>query len=131
MLEYMEFKIGGYIGWETIQVIENDGKYTVKYQKALWEEWQTFEDINLDEWNDELERMHINKWHKLYIDYGILDGTEWLLEYKVKDKRCRHIHGSNAYPDNFDEFMQVLSVLYKIIGVPAFWEEDVIDDQED
>ena len=125
MLEYMEFRIGARIGWATtIEVIETDGTYTIKYQKALWVEEQVFENVNLDDWNKELSEVHINKWNKEYIEYGILDGTEWTLEYKVKGKRCRHIHGSNAFPDNFEDFMMALSTLYKIIGVPAFWEED-------
>lgn len=38
MLEYMKLMIGGYIGWETIEVNEADGKYSVKYQKSLWGE---------------------------------------------------------------------------------------------
>lgn len=38
MLEYMKFMIGGYIGWDTIEVNEADGKYSVKYQKSLWGE---------------------------------------------------------------------------------------------
>lgn len=32
--------------------------------------------------------------------------------------------GSNAYPENFDDFMKVLGELYKIIDVQAFWEGD-------
>ena len=61
MLEYMKFMIGGYIGWETIEVIEVDGKYTVKYQKALWEDWQVFDSIDLKDWNTKLEEVHINR----------------------------------------------------------------------
>ena len=124
MLEYMKFMIGGYIGWETIEVIEVDGKYTVKYQKALWEDWQVFDNIDLKDWSTKLEEVHINRWRKEYMNTGILDGTQWNLEYKAKDKRCRHIYGSNAYPDNFDDFMQALGALYEIIGVQTFWEEN-------
>jgi hypothetical protein len=35
--------------------------------------------------------------------------------------------GSNAYPENFDDFMQVLRELYKIIDVQAFWEGDEVE----
>ena len=127
MLEYMKLMIGGYIGWETIEISVINEKYIVKHQKALWADWSVFEDVDLIDWNTKLENVHINKWRKEYVNTGILDGTQWNLEYKVKDKRCRHIYGSNAYPENFDDFMQVLGELYKIIDVQAFWEGDEVE----
>jgi len=54
-------------------------------------------------------------WQKTY-DSGILDGTQWTL--KVKGNGCNlKVYGSNAYPENFDDFIGILNKLISPTGI--------------
>ncbi len=60
-------------------------------------------------WLKKLEAIHISKWKSSYEPHAMVcDGTQWELEYKVMGKRCRHISGSNACPDNWDELIDLI-----------------------
>lgn len=54
------------------------------------------------------------------MDPGVLDGTQWELEYKEQGKRSRHICGNNDYPECWNDYIEtigdvVLEVLNEII----------------
>ncbi len=54
-------------------------------------------------------------WQKTY-DSGILDGTQW--ELKAKGKGCNlKTYGSNAYPENFNDFLRILNKLLSPVGI--------------
>jgi hypothetical protein len=54
-------------------------------------------------------------WQKTY-DSGILDGTQWTL--KAKGNGCNlKVYGSNAYPENFGEFVEILNKLISPAGI--------------
>ena len=62
-------------------------------------------------WLEKLYALKINTWKSDYSDKLILDGHSWSLEYKIKDKRCRHIHGHQKYPDNYNELIKLMNSL--------------------
>jgi len=55
-----------------------------------------------------ISQLKINGWKKEFVDSGILDGTQWELEYKEQGKRCRHIYGSNDYPECWNNFIEAI-----------------------
>lgn len=63
-------------------------------------------------WLSRLERLNIGSWRSRYeSEHDLCDGAQWSLEYKKEGRRCRHISGDNAYPPNWDEFMEALDSL--------------------
>lgn len=61
-----------------------------------------------------LKNLKIGEWKENYnsIDYGIavLDGVSWKLEVKYYNKDTKEYSGLNAYPDNFNEFLEFLEI---------------------
>lgn len=109
MLEYMKFMIGGYIGWETIEISVINEKYIVKHQKALWADWSVFEDVDLIDWNTKLENVHINKWRKEYVNTGILDVLSGILNIKLRTRDA-------------DIFTVVMPILKTLMLLCKYWE---------
>ena len=56
---------------------------------------------------NKLESFHIEQW-PLEFFKPVLDGYGWSLRYKEVGKPCRKIKGSNAYPDCFKDFLDLL-----------------------
>jgi hypothetical protein len=65
------------------------------------------------EWLDfskSLDRLDVVNWKERYMDPSILDGTQWNL-LVVTDSFEIDTGGSNAYPENFDEFIKTINRL--------------------
>lgn len=62
-------------------------------------------------WLENLQNLHIEKWQTKYITEIKPDNGKWSIDYKRDGKRCRHIKGEGAYPDNWNEF---LTLMYKL-----------------
>ncbi len=55
---------------------------------------------------------HVGRWRSAYgSEEPICDGIQWSLEYKEADKRCRHIAGDNAYPPDWEDFLEAADAL--------------------
>ena len=54
----------------------------------------------------------------------ILDGIQWSLDVKYEGKRCRHIQGSNAFPNDWYYFLDLMERFY------PFSEPEQIDKAE-
>ena len=54
-----------------------------------------------------LKKCHIEKWSIDYVATDVCDGTSWTLEIGNGRKRTIRVHGFNAYPDNFDQFLKL------------------------
>ena len=120
MLEELKLSIGGMAGWTKVTVkVENDMVYCavdslmdgITSEKKLR---KTVSKIFLQK----IESLQINKWKSKYQppeEIMICDGTQWELDYKEAGKRCRHIYGDNEYPENWDEFMEIMDILYPFI----------------
>jgi hypothetical protein len=57
----------------------------------------------LDQFIEEIKKIGVLKWKKLYTNPDILDGTSWSVSIKYNGERFKST-GSNAYPEGFDEF---------------------------
>lgn len=67
--------------------------------------------VSKEELLDGLHRLNIGKWRRSYDNRDILDGTQWEINIFFSDgHRPVRIWGSNAYPDNFNNFLALLGV---------------------
>jgi len=56
-----------------------------------------------------MEECH-EEWDEEYVDPEVMDGTSWSVEIET-DEISIQSSGSNAYPDNFDEFLEEVTAL--------------------
>ena len=123
MLEYLKFSAICYIqGVFEIKVEVNDGivSYSMLAPFASHKKELSAEKSKVI--LGAIEEIEINKWRSNYASQdGIyMDGTFWKLDYKVSDKRCRHINGDNVYPDNFDLLVNAFYILSKFEFLEIF-----------
>ena len=71
-------------------------------------------DDNLD-WNNLIEFLKSCSWKRRY-DSDVMDGTQWELKANGNSIRINS-YGSNAYPDNFDEFLMLLNRVLGVVSV--------------
>lgn len=120
MLERLEFSIGGiFTGYKTVTIWTQDETMYVTYRGDRTDRNHEYSKavtaLKRQKLEDRLETLKINSWKKAYEDPSTLDGTEWELEYKEQGKRCRHISGCNAYPENWNDFIGAIGVVVREI----------------
>ena len=54
------------------------------------------------------DAVNIAAWEDDYFNPDILDGESWELKYYTTDGKIKKITGSNAYPDNYDELINLI-----------------------
>lgn len=113
----MHIEIGGFFGGSTsvsVRLQEGHISYSVSTTELFG---TTIDSVNVpkkisDAWLTSLAKLQIKRWQGDYSpDFAICDGTQWRLEYKEIGKQCRHISGDNAYPPNWDDFIEVMDRL--------------------
>ncbi len=58
-----------------------------------------------------LADLHMGEWEKNYDNPYVMDGTQWQIRIEYEDgRRPVEIGGSNAYPYNFSELMELLGI---------------------
>ena len=120
MLEELKFSIGGMAGWTKVTVkAENDIVYYAvdSLMEGITSEKKLRKAVSKI-FIQKIESLQINKWKSKYQppeEIMICDGTQWELDYKEAGKRCKHIYGDNAYPDNWEEFLYAMDILYPFI----------------
>lgn len=111
------FSIGGYSdGHETRTITFDDKHLYMSTEHSLRPKLSDFHmerdrPMTKAEFLDGLYKLHIGEWRKRYDDNDILDGTQWDLEiYFCNDHKPVKIYGSNAYPYNFCELLDLLNM---------------------
>lgn len=120
MLEELKFSIGGMEGWTTVNVKVEKGIIHYVTDNLLC---GAGEETKLKKADSKLilqmiEDLNIGKWKAKYQppeEFMVCDGTQWQIDYKEEGKHCKHIYGDNAYPDNWDDFIEVMDILYPFI----------------
>ena len=122
------FGFGGYFGgYET-------RTYTISAEKVLFDLDHTlylkpsnlpiYEPFTTKESVSGIADLHIGEWRRNYINYNVLDGTQWSIDIEYDDERRPvHIEGSNAFPYNFSDLLELL-------GVEDKEDDDDSDDEE-
>ena len=71
-------------------------------------ELPSFDDMTRVEFLRKLWDIHMGEWKKEYINPDVLDGTQWSVEIRYNDGKECHFSGSNMYPYNFNEFLELM-----------------------
>lgn len=113
MLEKLEFGIGGFFsGYKHVKIWTEDGKMLKAYKGNFIDlDKEYVVEVSAEELKrleNKLFELKLNGWKKVYVDPYVLDGTQWDLKYKDVGKRCRHISGSNDYPDSWNAFIEAV-----------------------
>ena len=110
-----EFTYGGFFGGFESRSFEADGETMVPVSEFS----RTSDPFDLPvnepcakkEFIDGIAELHIGEWKRNYDDHSILDGTQWSLELTFEDgHRPVRIHGSNAFPWNFNDLLEFLRI---------------------
>ena len=121
MLERLVFWCGGYFGANELITLKNqNGRlildyyfYSHEYHRELYPhhhaEW-TIE--RSKRWLSKIEAIHFEDWESKYWE-DVCDGEQWVLYYQYEDNSERAISGSNAYPDNWAQFRELMTILAK------------------
>ena len=127
------FTIGGFFsGHETHTIILNDEHLHKDVEHSLILKPSNFYippdyPVGKEEFLDGIRDLHIGEWRSNYdprrFGYVVMDGTQWELEILFSDgHRPVKIYGSNAYPYNFNKFLELLGI------DPMVDEEDAEDE---
>lgn len=105
-------------GNRDVEIWVKDGK--LRFSKHIHPNFTTAEDavsfMSVGELSQKLENLKILKWKRYYgLENYVVDGGEfWIVRYKDSSRqRIKVIEGSDAFPDNWEEF---LSVLTEVVG---------------
>ncbi len=105
-------RYGGFCeGTETRRVFfeENEIKTERMFSNGLEDDGaKLFDGVTKDHFLDRFYKIHIGEWEHTYEDSDIYDGTQWELVIEYENRRNRTYEGSNKFPYNFDELLEVM-----------------------
>lgn len=113
----IKFTYGGYfIGYETRKMTfkgedlfldVNYFYFTQNRAKPFTQKFPGMKKVFLEA----LTALHIGEWEERYDNWNVLDGYSWRLNiYFSNDHKSVNKEGHNDYPDNFDDFYQLLKL---------------------
>ena len=121
MIEQMMFWCGGYFGTNKLFTIKNHNAYLTLDYYVFSHEYprEVFPHFH-DEWTRErskrwlprIAEIHFELWKDKYWA-NILDGEQWKLRYQYEGENEREIFGSNAYPENWNQFSKLMTTIAK------------------
>lgn len=118
MLESLHFSYGGFdAGCTDIDITVKKGMVTAKVASIVNPD--KIAPIHLSKkasqkWLAALDELKVTRWRAYYAPVGamVLDGIQWSLDVKYEGKRCRHIHGDNAFPNDWYYFLDLMERFY-------------------
>ncbi len=109
-------------GDRDVEIWVKDGK--VRFSKRTYPSLIIADDevspMSVKELSQKLDDLGILKWRRKYDfdDYFVEDGEFWVVKYKDSSRqRTKVIDGSDAFPDNWEEFLEILSEVAGDISV--------------
>lgn len=110
----IKFTVGNVAeGYKTVEiVIRSKGaiSYSILRSGLLNVDKKIVDNVEVsEEWLNELAELNIFEWKENYSS-NELNGTQWELIFNVAQKSYRG-HGSNAYPENWERFLDWLDTL--------------------
>jgi len=112
MKRQIKFTVGNVSeGYKTIEIFIKGGEVSYKILRSgLLDVDKKFSSAQMSEaWFKELDALEIFSWEKNY-SADVFDGVQWELMIK-EGGQIYHWHGSNAYPENFERFLDWLDAL--------------------
>jgi len=110
----VEFEVGGFMyGMTRYQFKANDmgsvittSSWTSPANDTVLSHYET------TEFQKKICELKTENWKKEYIDYDVLDGTEWKLIITYSDEKPVEYRGSNAYPSKWDNLVSIFGYEY-------------------
>ena len=114
MSSIFSFSIGGFYAnnikirkhYNSIEIQKSDAPIFHEEEKVLIkvskEEWIKF-------WR-KMDKINVWEWQKDYFN-PVLDGTQWELTIQANGRGKIKVFGSNAYPDNFQSFLNAVNLI--------------------
>lgn len=109
------FEVGGYFGGYTVyrltftdsgaKLIESDGRDGDSILDT--KEYSESEAALLSE---QFSAIHIEYWNSDYVASHICDGEQWSLSVRYSDRQTLECGGSNAYPSNWSELLDLFGI---------------------
>lgn len=118
VFEKLTYRHGSYYSeyteWE---ISEHDGLLDVRYSRHNGSEIKEFHDISCEKWMEAISELDIYEWDSQYLMNDLHDGPEWVVEYKEKHKKQKHvyIYGGIVNPDTWRGFLDLIKELEEII----------------
>ncbi|TPE43626.1 hypothetical protein [Pontibacter mangrovi] len=112
-----DFYLGGYGRDHSYRIVLQDDNLVVSDYIGIPmpEHNEMVSVVKNEDWDRVVEFLTRCRWKRRY-DSGILDGTQF--EIKAKGDAINvNSYGSNAYPDDFDEFLTLLNRVVSVAGV--------------
>ncbi len=69
-----------------------------------------FQEMKKAELIEKLADFHLGEWRKEYVDFNVMDGTQWSLIIKFSSGKVFRSCGSNRFPYNFFEFLEITGI---------------------
>lgn len=119
MLDHLYFWCGGYFGTNKLITIKyQDGYLTLDSYLFLRENrTKTFPHFHAKwtrerskRWLPRIEEIHYELWEDEYWA-NVCDGEQWKLRYQYEGESEREIFGSNSYPENWNQFRNLMTTL--------------------
>lgn len=122
MFEYLELEIiTSGVGVFKIRIKVVDKIVYYKFQKSnssYYKDYNKyFKYLESQDWLNNLENLEIENWMYDYTKNDDTKGTQWTLDYKEVNQRCKHIYGYNAFPKNWNSFISLINTLHKDINL--------------
>ena len=110
----VELEYGGYFGGSERRKVLFEGN-DIKVEREFYNGAGNmgellFLDMNKVMFLEQLSDIHIGEWKSKYDNPGVLDGTQWMLVIEYSDGSKRRFWGSNAYPYNFRELLELMDM---------------------
>jgi hypothetical protein len=115
---------GGYFA-DNLKAIYKDGFLCCSWPYGHFPDPEFNYRINLEgneNWEALLQFLKTCRWIKEYPDPGILDGIQWKLKVRTPEFKLSS-GGSNAYPGNFDAFLELLEKVTAPAGLNLIYRE--------
>ena len=118
-LKYLRFWRGGYFGTnELITLIINNGCLSIDYYSFSHENLRetiphfhgNWTKGRSNRWLTRIEEIHFELWKDKYWA-DVCDGEQWRLRFQFEDENERMISGSNAYPETWLQFVELMTAI--------------------
>lgn len=119
-IEKIEFIEGGYLTGNDIRLVEIMPDHIVMHIDRSYNEFRGWDKItkkdfpyNKDVFLEKLRSLNLGAWENDYTNDDIVDGTQWDLKISYNNGIKPFLSGgSNAFPDNYEEFIDLMAMDY-------------------
>lgn len=122
MLKSLKLNLGGFFAMPIQVVIEvlKDGIITrvSSDRLALPDHADLRPKPWMEDWLEKMDQLDFSAWEDEYSSEGlVLDGIQWFLQVEEEGRPARRISGDNAYPEEWNEFLELLDEVVPEAGL--------------